>query len=86
MTANRADLDDAFDDLRRVVQRIITLRNPGVNAPYVQAFVIASEYTSVDMERDDQYGFSVITPPEQLVMATRGLSLSLYNYQCAGDQ
>lgn len=79
------DLEDAYDDLRRVVGRIVTLRNDDVTDPFVQAFTIVSEYTSVDLDRENKYGISVVSPPEQLVTTTRGLALSLYNYHCVED-
>lgn len=79
--ATQTDLDAAYDELRRIAGRIVALRNPQVSQPYVQGVVVISEYTSVQLDRDNKAGFSLAAPSEQMLSTTRGLVLMAMEHQ-----
>lgn len=80
MTDNLSDeerqerTENARDALDRAVRDYITAMRGGEDDdPYVQAWAVACEWTTVELERDRMAGRDVITPDGQLISTGAGL-------------
>lgn len=69
----REAIDAEYRKVAMALNAIAALRNPNADMPYVQAWVVACEWTSVEMERANASVIAHWYPPEQTRAAARGL-------------
>lgn len=74
----QAAVDAEIDAIRPHIARIVQLRYQEEypdDPPYVQGFIVAAEWTNVDLERTNQGGISVASPRGQALSMSRGLGM-----------
>jgi hypothetical protein len=64
----------ARDAIAKAIQDFADLVASEYGAPYVNGWVVAFEYTSVELERDNHAGRQVVAPIEQMVSTSGGLA------------